>query len=275
MSLSIGGTVLLVGAGKMGTAMMQGWLERGLPASSILIQEPSLSSETLDVVRAHGIRAEASYSALETPPAVIVAAVKPQVMDQVFAPLAKLAGPQTVVLSIAAGRSIASFEKHLAPGIAVVRAMPNTPAAIGRGITGACGNAHLTAEQKATCDALLSAVGEVVWVKDEALIDAVTAVSGSGPAYVFLLAECLAEAGRAAGLEAETATALARATVSGAGELLHRSPLPASTLRQNVTSPGGTTAAALDVLMRDADGMQRLLTEAVMAAKKRGRDLGQ
>ena len=259
----------------MGTALMQGWLARGLPASSILIQEPALSAETAAVVSQHGIRAEAAYAALDAPPAVIVAAVKPQVMDQVFAPLAKLAGPDTVVLSIAAGRSIASFEKHLAPGIAVVRAMPNTPAAIGRGITGAAGNAHLTAAQKATCDALLSAVGEVVWVRDEGLIDAVTAVSGSGPAYVFLLAECLAEAGRAAGLDAETATALARATVSGAGELLHRSPLDAGTLRQNVTSPGGTTAAALAVLMRDADGLQSLMTEAVLAAKKRGRDLGQ
>ncbi|MGB4865581.1 MAG: pyrroline-5-carboxylate reductase [Hyphomicrobium sp.] len=275
MSLSVGGTVLLAGAGKMGTALMQGWLARGLPASSILIQEPALSAETAAVVSQHGIRAEAAYAALDAPPAVIVAAVKPQVMDQVFAPLAKLAGPDTVVLSIAAGRSIASFEKHLAPGIAVVRAMPNTPAAIGRGITGAVGNAHLTAAQKATCDALLSAVGEVVWVRDEGLIDAGTAVSGSGPAYVFLLAECLAEAGRAAGLDAETATALARATVSGAGELLHRSPLDAGTLRQNVTSPGGTTAAALAVLMRDADGLQSLMTEAVLAAKKRGRDLGQ
>ncbi|MBK9079698.1 MAG: pyrroline-5-carboxylate reductase [Hyphomicrobium sp.] len=275
MSLSVGGTVLLAGAGKMGTALMQGWLARGLPASSILIQEPALSAETAAVVSQHGIRAEAAYAALDAPPAVIVAAVKPQVMDQVFAPLAKLAGPDTVVLSIAAGRSIASFEKHLAPGIAVVRAMPNTPAAIGRGITGAVGNAHLTAAQKATCDALLSAVGEVVWVRDEGLIDAVTAVSGSGPAYVFLLAECLAEAGRAAGLDAETATALARATVSGAGELLHRSPLDAGTLRQNVTSPGGTTAAALAVLMRDADGLQSLMTDAVLAAKKRGRDLGQ
>jgi pyrroline-5-carboxylate reductase len=178
-------------------------------------------------------------------------------------------------LSIAAGRSIASFEKYLAPGIAVVRAMPNTPAAIGRGITGAVGNARVTAKQKQICDALLSAAGDVVWLNDEALIDAVTAVSGSGPAYVFLLAECLAKAGRAAGLDAETAAKLARATVSGAGELLHQSTQDAATLRQNVTSPGGTTAAALAVLMRDKDGMQRLMTEAVLAAQKRGRELGQ
>lgn len=275
MSLSIDGTVVLAGAGKMGAALLEGWLARGLPASSVIIQDPALSGAVAELVRRHGIRAEQSISNLATPPAVIVAAVKPQVMDQVFQPLAKLAGPETVVLSIAAGRSISSFEKHLASGIAVVRAMPNTPAAIGRGITGAVGNDHVSPAQKATCDALLRAVGEVVWINDEALIDAVTAVSGSGPAYVFLLAECLAEAGRAAGLDVETANTLARATVSGAGELLYRSKSDAATLRQNVTSPGGTTAAALSVLMRDNDGLQRLMTEAVLAAKKRGRDLGQ
>lgn len=275
MSLSIDGPVVLAGAGKMGAALLQGWLTQGLPASSVIIQDPMLSTDAAELARHHGIRAEAIIARLDTPPAVIVAAVKPQVMDQAFAPLAKLAGPKTVVLSIAAGRSIASFEKYLEPGIAVVRAMPNTPAAIGRGITGAVGNAHLSVAQKATCDALLSAVGDVVWVADEALIDAVTAVSGSGPAYVFLLAEVLAVAGRAVGLDAETAAKLARATVSGAGELLRQSPLDAATLRQNVTSPGGTTAAALSVLMRDQDGLQRLMTEAVFAAKKRGRDLGQ
>ncbi len=195
-------------------------------------------------------------------------------MEQVFPPLAKLAGPGTVVLSIAAGKSIASFEKHLAPGSAVVRAMPNTPAAIGRGITGAVANAAVTPAQKDACDALLSAVGEVVWVADERLIDAVTAVSGSGPAYVFYLAECLAEAGCAAGLPADLAMQLARATVTGAGELMHRSDVPAATLRQNVTSPGGTTAAALGVLMRGESGLAALMREAVLAAEKRGRELG-
>lgn len=274
MLLSLNGPVLLAGAGKMGTALVQGWLARGLPASSIIIQEPSLSAETSAVVQEHGLRVASELSALDVPPAVIVAAVKPQVMDDVFPPLAKLAGPQTVVLSIAAGRSIASFEKHLPRSTAVVRAMPNTPAAIGRGITGAVGNAHLTDAQKNMCSALLAAVGDVVWVPDESLIDAVTAVSGSGPAYVFLLAEYLAEAGVKAGLDLDTATKLARATVSGAGELLHQSALSAETLRKNVTSPGGTTAAALAVLMRD-DGLQPLLAEAVLAAKERGRVLGQ
>jgi pyrroline-5-carboxylate reductase len=195
-------------------------------------------------------------------------------MDAVFPALAKHAGPRTVVMSIAAGKSIASFEQHLAAGIAVVRAMPNTPAAIGHGISGAVGNAQLTSKQKDLCQDLLAAVGSVVWLDDESLIDAVTAVSGSGPAYVFLLAETLARAGEAAGLDAVTSMQLARATVSGAGELLRRSSNDPAMLRQNVTSPGGTTAAALSVLMRDKDGLQDLLTEAVLAAQKRGRELG-
>ena len=274
MSLVIDGPVVLAGVGKMGAALLQGWLSRGLAASSIIIQDPAVSGDAAEIARRHEIRVEDQLTQLDRAPAVIVAAVKPQVMDQVFPQLAKFAALNTVVLSIAAGRSIASFEKHLAPGIAVVRAMPNTPAAIGRGITGAVGNRYVTAEQKALCDTLLGAVGDVVWVDDEQLIDAVTAVSGSGPAYVFLLAECLAEAGRAAGLDAETAAKLARATVSGAGELLRQSASDAATLRQNVTSPGGTTAAALAVLMRDRDGLQHLMTEAVLAAKKRGRELG-
>lgn len=274
MSFSFDGPVVLAGAGKMGAAMLSGWLARGLDSKSIVIQEPVLSGEAADLAARHGIASSARLERLERPPAVIIAAVKPQVMDQVFPPLAKLAGPGTVVLSIAAGRSIASFEKHLRPGIAVVRAMPNTPAAIGRGITGAVANAHVTATQRRACDDLLSAVGEVVWVDDEGLIDAVTAVSGSGPAYVFLLTECLAEAGRKAGLDADLAMRLARATVTGSAELMHRSPLDAETLRQNVTSPGGTTAAALAVLMREKGGLKDLMTEAVAAAKTRGRELG-
>lgn len=274
MSLNFDGPVLLAGAGKMGAAMLSGWLAQGLSPADVIIQEPNLAGEAAELAKRHGIAAHAVVADLAAQPAVIVAAVKPQVMDEVFAPLAKLAGPGTVVLSIAAGKSIASFEKHLKPGAAVVRAMPNTPAAIGRGITGAVANAHVTPAQKEACDHLLRAVGEVVWIDDEALIDAVTAVSGSGPAYVFLLAECLADAGRAAGLDAELAMQLARATVTGAGELMHRSPLPAATLRQNVTSPGGTTAAALGVLMRTPGGLQDLMREAVGAAKIRGRELG-
>ncbi len=258
----------------MGAALLSGWLARGLDPKSVFVQEPSLSGEAADIAARHGLRTEAVFTALPSDPAVIVVAVKPQVMDQVFPLLAKFAGPKTLVLSIAAGRSIASFEKHLAPGVAVVRAMPNTPAAIGRGITGAVGNAHVTATQKAACDTLISAVGDIVWVEDEALIDAVTAVSGSGPAYVFLLTECLAEAGRAAGLDEAVAMKLARATVTGAGALMDASPLEAGTLRQNVTSPGGTTAAALGVLMRERGGLKDLMIEAVAAAQKRSRELG-
>ncbi len=274
MSLMLNGAVLLAGAGKMGAAMLSGWLARGLKPGDIVVQEPSIAGEAAAIAEKYGIRVSSAVETFDPAPAVIIMAVKPQVMDQVFPPLAKFVGPQTVVLSIAAGRAIASFEKYLPQGSAVVRAMPNTPAAIGRGITGAVANAHVSAAQKAACDALLSAVGEVVWVNDESLIDAVTAVSGSGPAYVFLLAECLAEAGRQAGLPADTAMQLARATVSGAGELLARSPLDAATLRTNVTSPGGTTAAALSVLMRDERGLQDLMTKAVLAAQKRGQELG-
>jgi pyrroline-5-carboxylate reductase len=156
--------------------------------------------------------------------------------------------------------------------LAIVRAMPNTPAAIGRGITVGVPNARVTADQRALADTLLRAVGAVEWVDDEGLIDAVTAVSGSGPAYVFLLAESLARAGAAAGLPADLSARLARATVSGAGELLHQSALDAATLRQNVTSPGGTTAAALGVLMAES-GLDPLLEKAVAAATKRSREL--
>jgi pyrroline-5-carboxylate reductase len=173
---------------------------------------------------------------------------------------------------VAAGRTIAGFEAHLPHGTAVVRSIPNTPASVGRGITAAVANAHVTAKQKALCDGLLRAVGAVVWVDSEDQIDAATAVSGSGPAYVFLLAECLAEAGRKAGLPAALAAELARWTVAGAGELLHRTDLPADQLRRNVTSPNGTTHAALQVLMADG-GLQPLMTEAVAAATRRSREL--
>ncbi|CCB64172.1 MULTISPECIES: pyrroline-5-carboxylate reductase [unclassified Hyphomicrobium] len=274
MSLKLDGSVVLAGAGKMGTAMLAGWLERGLDPAQVIIQEPKLSGAALELAQKHGIASQPVLEPRSPPPAVIVVAVKPQAMDDVFPALAKIAGPQTVVMSIAAGKTIASFERHLPAGVAVLRAMPNTPAAIGRGITGAVANAHTTQSQKAACEALLGAVGDVVWVPEEDLIDAVTAVSGSGPAYVFLLAEALADAGVAAGLDAATAKRLATATVSGAGELLHQSKTDPATLRQNVTSPGGTTAAALAVLMRDGSGLKELMTEAVLAAEKRGRELG-
>ena len=272
MTLEIDGTLLLAGAGNMGAALLAGWLERGLDPSRILVQDPAPPPRAKALLDRHGIAAQAAIGGLREPPAVIVVAVKPQVMDEVFPPLAQLVGKSTVVLSIAAGRTIAGFQRHLPKGSAVIRSMPNTPAAIGRGITVAVGNAHVTPAQRQACDGLLGAVGEVAWVDEETLLDAVTAVSGSGPAYVFYLAECLGEAGIAAGLEPDLARKLARWTVAGAGELLHRSDLGADTLRQNVTSPGGTTFAALEVLMAD-EGMPKLMREAVAAATNRSREL--
>jgi pyrroline-5-carboxylate reductase len=273
MALNIDGTLLLAGAGNMGSAMLAGWLERGLAPAQIIVQDPAPPPRAREMLAKHGLAAQAATAPLPQPPAVIVVAVKPQVMDEVFPPLAKLAGKGTVVVSIAAGRTIAGFEAHLPEGTAVVRCMPNTPAAIGRGITVCVPNAHVTPVQRAACDQLLGAVGEVAWVDDEGLIDAVTAVSGSGPAYVFYLAECLAEAGVKEGLAQELAQRLARATVAGAGELLHRSDLGADVLRQNVTSPGGTTFAALQVLMAQNGGLPQLMREAVAAAARRSREL--
>jgi pyrroline-5-carboxylate reductase len=267
------GRLVLVGAGKMGGAMLAGWIAGGLSPTQVVVQDPGPPADVAADLAKHGITAVAdARTVLDAPPAVVVMAVKPQVMDAVVAPLAASLGPRTLVLSIAAGRTIASFTRHLSSGAPVIRAMPNTPAAIGRGITVCCANGSVDATQRALATDLLAAVGEVGWVEDEALIDAVTAVSGSGPAYVFLLAECLAKAGVEAGLEPALARRLADATVSGSGELLRQSGLDPAILRQNVTSPGGTTAAALQVLMAP-DGLQHLMTRAVDAAARRGRDL--
>jgi pyrroline-5-carboxylate reductase len=271
MSFTVQGPLLLAGAGKMGGAILSGLLARGLDARSVIVQDPDPARPVADLLADNGIDVLPFIDELTQPPGVILIAVKPQVMDAVLPPLAKLAGPETLILSIAAGRRIATFEKHL-PGAAIVRAMPNTPASIGRGMTVAVANSKVTPAQRALADDLLSAVGEVMWVGDEALLDPVTAVSGSGPAYVFLLAECLAEAGRAAGLDAKLAERLARATIAGSAALLEASDLSAEQLRKNVTSPGGTTAAALEILGGD-DGLQKLMTAAVAAATKRGRDL--
>ena len=264
----IDGTVALAGAGKMGAAMLSGWLAGGLPANRVVVIEPH-PSEEIEALTARGIRLNppASHTgAVDT----LVIAVKPQSFREAGAALKPLIGPGTLVVSIMAGMPIAAIAEIC--GGAVVRAMPNTPAAIGRGITVAVAAPDVSAAQRAVADALLRATGAVEWIADETLMDAVTAVSGSGPAYVFLLAEELARAGVEAGLPAELATRLARETVAGSGELLHRSELAAATLRQNVTSPGGTTAAALDVLM-GPDGLQPLLTRAVAAATRRSRDL--
>ncbi|MFM2423318.1 MAG: pyrroline-5-carboxylate reductase [Pseudomonadota bacterium] len=276
MAIDLKGPLVLVGAGNMGGAMLTGWLAEGLDPKLVRVQDPSPPAAIAALLAQHGIEAEAELE-LDRPPAVMLMAVKPQIMDQVFPSAAKLAGAGTVVLSVAAGKTIASFERHLPKGSAVVRTIPNTPASVGRGITGAYANPATTSAQKALCQKLLEAIGQVVWVEREDLIDAVTAVSGSGPAYVFHMVEAMTAAGIAAGLPADTAAALARATVSGAGEMLHRSTLDPATLRRNVTSPNGTTYAALEVLMGPMlDGekkLERLMTDAIAAATRRSREL--
>ncbi|MFL6821081.1 MAG: pyrroline-5-carboxylate reductase [Xanthobacteraceae bacterium] len=266
---NLSGTILLAGAGKMGGAMLEGWLALGLPPEHVAMIEPQPSRE-IAALCDRGLRLNPSRDAAGDVAAVVVA-VKPQIALDVLPALAPFVGSATVVVSIMAGRTLRFLADGL-PQAALVRAMPNTPAAIGRGITVAVANPRVSPDQRALVDALLSAVGAVEWITDEALMDAVTALSGSGPAYVFLLAEAMAHAGAAAGLPTALAATLARATVTGAGELLHRSPLDPATLRQNVTSPGGTTAAALDALMAE-DGLERLLTKAIAAATKRSRDL--
>jgi len=272
MTLHINGALVLAGVGNMGLALLSGWLERGLDPARVIVQDPAPPPRAKALLARHAIVAHASLASLPEPPAVLVLAVKPQIVDEVVPPLARLADSNSVVLSIAAGRTIAGIERHLAAGIGVVRSMPNTPASIGRGITVAVANAHVRPAQRALCDALLRAVGEVAWTEQEGFLDAVTAVSGSGPAYVFFLVECLADAGVRAGLEPKLASELARATVAGAGELLYRSQLGADVLRQSVTSPNGTTHAALRVLMAE-NGLAKLMREAVEAATKRSREL--
>jgi pyrroline-5-carboxylate reductase len=237
MTLRIDGTLLLAGAGNMGSAMLSGWLDRGLDPKQMIVQDPSPPERARELIKRHGIDLRASVGPLREAPAVLVVAVKPQVMDQVFPPLAQLAGPGTVVLSVAAGRRIEGFERHLSKGASVVRCIPNTPSSIGRGITAAVGNAHVTPAQRATCDALLRAIGEVVWLEEEGLIDAVTAVSGSGPAYVFYLAECLSEAGVQAGALDGIGCGRAAASLRSAG----RRAAPERDLpqRHHVRSPTG------------------------------------
>ncbi|MGA7482113.1 MAG: pyrroline-5-carboxylate reductase [Bradyrhizobium sp.] len=265
---NISGTVVLAGAGQMGGAMLSGWLAQGLDRRRVAVIEPHPSDE----IRTHLARAARLNPSPQDTGAIaaFVVALKPQAFREAGPALKPYVDAATLVVSIMAGTTIASLAEVL--GGHVVRAMPNTPAAIGRGITVAVAANDVSDAQRATADSLLRATGAVEWVNDEGLMDAVTAVSGSGPAYVFLLAEELARAGVAAGLPEALATKLARETVSGSGELLHRSDLAASTLRQNVTSPGGTTAAALDVLM-GKDGVQSLLTRAVAAATKRSKEL--
>jgi len=262
------GAILLVGCGKMGSALMAGWIDRGTPAEIIFVVDPARPDLP------EGVQGGADISDIPDgfSPAVVVLAVKPQVMDAVAAPYQEMVATGPVFLSIAAGRDIASFEALLGGESAIVRAMPNTPAAVGRGVTVLCANAHVEPPQRAMCESLLSAVGAVAWIEDEGQMDAVTGVSGSGPAYVFHLVEAMAAAGVAAGLPKDLAMTLARETVAGSGELLARSPEDVATLRKNVTSPGGTTEAALGILMAEP-GLTDLMTRAILRATQRSKEL--
>jgi pyrroline-5-carboxylate reductase len=260
--------LVLLGCGKMGTALLPGWLAAGVPAGSVWVIEPNPS----DWLKSLGVHLN---TALPRAPAVALVAVKPQMMGTALPALQAMGNGKTLFISIAAGTSIATFQAALGANTPIVRTMPNTPAMVGRGITGICANAHAGATGLALARSLMLAVGQVVELDGEHQIDAVTAVSGSGPAYVFHLIEAMAAAGVAEGLSPQVAMQLARATVCGAGELAHRAPESAAQLRVNVTSPGGTTAAALAHLMDPDTGLPPLMARAVHAAAERGRELGQ
>ena len=269
MSFNDVGPVVLMGAGKMGLAMARGWMAAGLPPNQLVLVDPKPADAALEFAREHDLRL------LETPIGilvhVLVLAVKPQIMREVLAGVAAAVGPHTMVLSIAAGVQISTIAGALSSK-RIVRAMPNTPAQVGKGITGAVGSG-ITESDRGVAEALLQAMGKVLWFESEKSLDAVTAVSGSGPAYVFYLVETLAAAGMRHGLDERAAMQLARETVVGAAALMDADPLPAAQLRANVTSPNGTTAAALSVLMAP-DGLEQLVERAVYAAKKRSEELG-
>jgi pyrroline-5-carboxylate reductase len=264
--------LLLLGCGKMGGAMLAGWLEQGLDPATVVV-EPNGAAMAPFAGRVRHVTAAAAIPPGFAPAAVILA-IKPQEAGAALPALAPLAGPGTVFLSIMAGRTLAGMAALLGAEARIVRAMPNTPAAVRQGFTVACAGPGVDAAQRALCDALLRAIGEAAWVEEEGLLDPVTAVSGGGPAYVFLLAELLEEAARAEGVPADLARRIARATVAGSGALLAASAEDAATLRRNVTSPKGTTERALAVLMREG-AWPALMREAIAAATARSRELAQ
>ncbi len=270
----IEGTILLVGSGRMGGALLEGWFKRGLKAVDAIVVEPAgrTAVEACGEHRALTVLPHIKDVPRDFHPDVILFAVKPQIVDGIIPDYARFAADQPVFLSVIAGKSADYFRGHLGADAAIVRAMPNTPAAVGKAISVLYAAPAASAVQRRVCEVLMSAVGEVEWIADEALMDAVTAVSGSGPAYVFLLAECMRDAGIEAGLPPELAARLAYATLSGAGAMLEQGDVQPDVLRQNVTSPGGTTAAALSVLMGDG-GFKPLLEKAVAAAAKRSKEL--
>ncbi len=258
--------LVLLGCGKMGSAMLQGWLSDGLPTSSVWVIDPNPSSW----VKGTGVQINTD---LPPAPAIVLVAVKPQMMGDALPAIAAMGNNETLFVSVAAGTPIAAFEAALGAQSPIIRAMPNTPAAVGQGITAIIGNSHVTAAQIDLAEGLLQAVGQVVRLEAEAQMDAVTGVSGSGPAYVFHMIECLAAAGEAQGLAPELAMQLAKATVAGAGALAEAADETPAQLRVNVTSPNGTTQAGLGVLMDDAAGLPPLMAATVKAATDRSREL--
>lgn len=266
--------ILLIGCGKMGGAMLSGWLEQGLDEVALFIVDPNLTVIRSEFPQFGKKQLHETIGTLpkKMTPSVIVMAVKPQMMDQALNDLKPWDVERSVILSVAAGKTFFSFADHLGKEQAIIRAMPNTPAAIGRGITVCCSNGPVDQSQKDICTTLLETVGVVEWIDDETLMDSVTALSGSGPAYVFYLVETMAAAGESIGLPPKLSMKLARQTVSGAGALLDASDVSASKLRENVTSPGGTTAAALDVLMSD-EGLAKIMRRAMIEAKNRSKEL--
>jgi pyrroline-5-carboxylate reductase len=271
MTIPLTGTLVLLGAGKMGGAMLEGWLRAGVSAKQLVALDPNPPAEVLALLTQHGVRHNPPLSEIKNVE-VLLAAVKPQVMDDVLSNIKILGRDNPLILSIAAGKTMASFARHFGKEAAIIRTIPNTPASIGRGITAMAANSNVSPSQMQLAEALLQSIGEVVEVDDESQIDAATAVSGSGPAYVFYMTECLAAAAESVGLAPGLAMKLARATVAGSGELMRQSGIDAETLRKNVTSPNGTTHAALQVLMAD-DGLRPLMVKAIAAATKRSREL--
>ncbi len=271
MELTMHRPLLLIGCGKMGSALLSGWLKRDMLGEGIHIVEPMGATQFAEIA---GVKIHKNVNDLPEglTPEVIVFAVKPQKMEEVAPAYKQFVSPHTLFLSIAAGTTITFFESTLGRNAAIIRAMPNTPAAIGKGITVACPNNKASDQQAALAKLMLEAVGEVTLIYDESLLDPVTAVSGSGPAYVFLMVEALAKAGIVAGLPKTLADQLAVLTVAGAGALAAASKETPAQLRENVTSPAGTTFEALQVLMDD-DGLQQLMTRAVAAATRRSKEL--
>ncbi|MEL6571620.1 MAG: pyrroline-5-carboxylate reductase [Pseudomonadota bacterium] len=259
-------SLVLLGCGKMGSALLAGWLARGRPPNTVWVVDPIPS----DWVKDQGVHVN---DALPTHPNIVVVAVKPQMMSAALPNMAAMGGGGTLFVSVAAGTTLDTYEAILGSGTPIVRAMPNTPAAIGQGIAALIGNAHVAPDQLAQAESLLAAVGETVLLENEDQMDAVTAVSGSGPAYVFHLIETMSAAGVAEGLPPDLAMKLAQATVAGAGALAQQAAESPDQLRVNVTSPNGTTQAALEVLMQDATGFPKIVAEAVAAAARRSREL--